>query len=256
MKLRRTAFAAVSSAALVAAPLTTGTAHAASDPVYDVGFVQNGSVVNSTQTVLPVTVGWRLSSSFSGYSRIYREDNNTGNVTLLGTVSAGTTRFTDMFPLGGGATSQPVNGAAQYQVLTYDAHGNFLGEQDSNWVYPLALDDAASGVFSYTNGTWYRKKASGTTLNHYTYSSSRGATITVNPCGYSFGVVATKSPAGGTANVMLNGVIVNKINLHATSVKNRQLVWKTSSLTDQCPTISIVELTGQLNIDSLQFIGD
>jgi hypothetical protein len=228
---------------------TPVSAHAASatSPLSNIGVSQN-SAVNATQTTYPLVLHWTNSGSRDS-TYIWRYDDSTGTYTYIGNAVSAVTQWFDVLPTPGGPSA--FGDYYQYLLESYDSNGNVLAD---DWTYefePTAYDDSSSYI-SYSHGTWQRKNQSGATLGHYTYSSSSGATATWSSCFYNVGLVGTTGPAGGTANVIENGVIVKKVNFKSGATKKRVLLWKTGFPNYQCATIQVVRTSGQINIDSFQ----
>jgi hypothetical protein len=210
----------------------------------NVGFSQLQSV-DAGQLNYPVQIHW---SNPGGASSIYIYRNQ-GSSTLIGQANGTTKTWYDVLSLNG--TNAAYGSWTYYALYAYDANGNYLGEYDTSQFVPEAQDDA-SGNVTFSNGTWYRKSQTGATKGHYTYSSSPGAKATFGDCWYNIGLVATTGPTGGKANIVQNGVIVKQVSFYSATVKKRVLLWKTGYPTYQCTTVSLVQTSGTINVDTVQ----
>jgi hypothetical protein len=71
------------------------------------------------------------------------------------------------------------------------------------------------------------------------FATARGATATIRLTGRSFAWVASRGPSRGTARVYVNGVLAKTVNLHASTVSKRRVVFATSWSTSATRTITI-----------------
>jgi hypothetical protein len=144
-----------------------------------------------------------------------------------------------------------------YLLKPYDANGNPLPGGGTNLLFPFVTDDF---YVSYSSGTWYTTTLKGAVGGGYSYSSSPGATATFNTfCDdFNLGLVATTSPAGGTADIIIGGAVVRKISFHSNTLKTRVLLWKTRfshvGQTSKGCVVKLVQTSGQVNVDAWQEI--
>jgi hypothetical protein len=236
----------VTAAAAVALGITgmAGSAQATTPALTNVGFSQT-TAVDAGQLNYPVQIHW---SNPGGASTIYIYRNQGGD-TLIGQANGTTKTWYDVLSLNGNNFASGT--WTSYDLYAYDSNGNYLGVYSTTSFLPYALDDA-SGQVTFSNGTWYRKAQTGATKGHYTYSSTTGATAKFGSCWYNIGLVGTTGPSGGKANIVQNGVIVKTVNFYSATVKKRVLLWKTGYPTYQCTTVSLVQTSGTINVDTVQ----
>jgi hypothetical protein len=230
-----------------ATPSAPHTGRLATAALTNIGVSQTAAV-NSAQTSYPVSLHWSNTGG-AAFTYIYRYDDSAGTYTYIGEAGGSVAQWYDVLTMNGNSAAS--GDYYQYDLSSYDSGGNYLSDDWSYEFSPIALDDA-SGQVSFSHGTWYRKNQTGATKNHYTYSSSTGATASAYLCYYNVGLVGTTGPTGGTANIVENGVIVKKVNFKSSTTKKRVLLWKAGFPSYQCNTISVVRTTGQINVDTIQ----
>ena len=125
-----------------------------------------------------------------------------------------------------------------FRVRAADTAGN-----TSAWLlsktYRLVLYDDASQQVD-TMGSWKRKKAGEAIGARYLRSRSPDATIALAFDGLQVAVIGNRGPTHGFAEMTLEGVTQPPVNLDASSVQFRRILFLTPSATSESPaTISV-----------------
>jgi hypothetical protein len=128
------------------------------------------------------------------------------------------------------ATSFPIrriwsNSIYPYFIDGYDAAGTYVGRTfapaEGHSTTISALDDAEA---AYTSG-WTTPFRTGAYRKHVHRTTVEGATATFGPVnGSSFGVVLTKSPVAGIAEVWLDGTFIRSFDCYSPTEQPRRIV--------------------------------
>jgi hypothetical protein len=190
-----------------------------------------------------VTLAWKLASGSAPADafRLYRRVDD-GAEQPVGT-------------LDGGARSTVVRlGVGRASTFRIEAIGRDGAVSPAMTWPPITASrhQESSGLVT-TRGAW--REASGPSLSggDVIYSRQAGATITFAFRGSDIGWVGTLTPAGGTAQVRLDGRLVRTVDLAAARVRYRQLLARVH-VTGDGPHVLSIRVVGDGRVDVDAFI--
>ncbi len=191
--------------------------------VTDTLIVTGGSV--STAGVVPVQVSWLASDSASGVAAAQLEHStNGGNWAAISAPGS----------VGGTASLGAAAGAHQFRVLGSDGAGNAASSGPVSWTLSGHQDSAATYTKSWS------KHSAPTAWGATRYSKTRRASATFVFSGTDVAWVGQRGPRRGRAKVYLDGQLLTKVDLYASSLSERRIVFSATGLTAGPHTLKIV----------------
>lgn len=191
-------------------------------------------------SAIPVQIAWTASDAGSGvdHVEVARQTDGGAWVVIDGDLAAAS------------ITRDQYRGHRyRFRVRAVDSAGNV-----SPWSYTATFGPTA---YSETNaklrytGTWSTAASSGAYGGGFRATSRAGASATITFTGRSVAWVAPKSPIRGWAKVYLDGAYKGRVNLGATSLEQRRLVYAWNWTTRGTHTLRIVNeaTSGRPRID-------
>jgi hypothetical protein len=119
---------------------------------------------------------------------------------------------------------------------------------------PTIRQESASGVSR--SGKWKSKSVSGSSKGKVLRSSQSGAWVKTTFTGFAVGWVSSTGPTMGVADVLIDGVRVDTVDLHRATAATRQIVWSRSFAGGGTHTIQIrvSGTAGHPNVDVDAFV--
>lgn len=144
--------------------------------------------------------------------------------------------------------SHTLGSTYKYRVRAQDVAGNY-----SNWVEGTssvnrAYDEVSSPV-TYPIGSWVSQSLSGAYNGNVKYETDMGARSRLSFTGREAAWVTAKGPNRGKAEVWVDGVQVTTIDLYASTVQPRTIVFRRAWATSGSHAVVVV-LTGTKNSSS------
>jgi hypothetical protein len=130
----------------------------------------------------------------------------------------------------------------RFRLRATDRQGNVAAYVNGPTFTPGRLDSSSSSVV-YT-GAWVTTTTSSALGGSYRYASSLSARASLTRSVRDFAWVATKTSAGGSAQVWIDGAFAATVNLHSTATSYRQLVFQRHFPTLGTHTIEIRPIGG------------
>jgi hypothetical protein len=221
----------------------------------------------STWNLLPGT------SLLTAFSFALSPDFANDQTLFMGTLQQGLMKSTD-----GGQSFTPITAIPGYFVSAVAVSSgyptdqtvvaaSYLGLYKSTdggvtWIYlaePARQEEQrqfGTGAFYsiiYT-GTWNIVSDPAASTIQLASTTQSGATATLTFLGSGVEWIGKKSTTGGTAQVLLDGVVQTTVNLHATATEEQQQLWVTQNLVCAPHTIAINATPGanqNVNLDAL-----
>jgi len=142
-------------------------------------------------------------------------------------------------PTAGSAARQFTYGKSyRYRVQVTDTAGNVSPWAISPTFVVSRVQESTAGIVY--GGAWVAASSTKYSLGAAKYATAAGASVTYSFTGEGIAWVSAKSPARGSAQVLIDGVPVTTVNLFTSASTYQQLVFSTSWPTAGPHTIRIV----------------
>jgi hypothetical protein len=142
-----------------------------------------------------------------------------------------------------------VGSATRFRIRATDGAGN--RSPFTEWA-PIAVRRAqeGSGAIDWT-GTWHAADDARYSGGHLRHASAHSRRATFSFTGHAIGLVSRRSPNGGHADVRIDGVKVATIDLSASTVRYRRIVFRNVLASGGAHTIEIRPVgDGRVDIDA------
>jgi hypothetical protein len=142
----------------------------------------------------------------------------------------------------------------RYSVRAVDNAANAAAWSTEVVCKPTIRQESASGVSR--SGKWKSKSVSGSSKGKVLRSSQSGAWVKTTFTGFAVGWVSSTGPTMGVADVLIDGVRVDTVDLHRATAATRQIVWSRSFAGGGTHTIQIrvSGTAGHPNVDVDAFV--
>jgi hypothetical protein len=114
----------------------------------------------------------------------------------------------------------------RYQARSIDNAGNASTWSEELVCKAVIRQESSSAVTR--SGKWSSKSVSGASAGGVLRSSQPGAWVRTTFTGFAIGWVSSLGPTMGSADILVDGIKVDTVNLYRSSASTRQIVWSKS----------------------------